>query len=267
MKTISLFLIFLTVLSCKEGNKPLNKDVKTEIENVAVKLSYPAELEKVLEAHGGIENWKEQKTLTFNKPTPEVTEAYTVDLQSRKEKVVVGTVERGFDGENVWVLDPENQFKGDAIFYKNLYFYFYAMPFVLADSGINYSEVENLEVDGASYPGVKITFGEGVGTSPKDEYFLYYDATTYQMVWLGYTVTYRTGEKSDKISWIQYDNWEDVSGVKLPKSISWHKSEGNNIMGIAKTVLFENVTLSKKEMGDSYYAKPESATIAKKKSN
>lgn len=265
MKTINIFLIFITLLACKQGDKSLSKEVKTEIEELIVKSNYPAALDKVFNTHGGVENWKAQKTLNFIKPTPEGDEVYTIDLQTRKEKIVSGTVVRGFDGENVWVLDPEKKFKGDAIFYKNLYFYFYAMPFVFADKGVHYNEVENLVVNKISYPGVKITFGEGVGTSPKDEYYLYYDTKTNQMAWLGYTVTYRTGEKSDKISWIHYDNWEDVSGVKLPKSISWYKSEGNTILDVAKTVVFENATLSKKGMDDSYYAKPESATIAERK--
>ena len=265
MKTISLLLVLITMVACKENNKSIKSPVQSTAEQTKIAANYPEALAKVLQAHGGVETWKAQKTLVFNKPTSEVNEVYTIHLQTRKEKVTSGTVVRGFDGENVWVLDPENQFKGDAIFYKNLYFYFYAMPFVLADKGLHYSEVDNLEVEGVSYPGIKITFGDGVGESPKDEYYLYYDDETNQMAWLGYTVTYRTGEKSDKISWIHYNEWTVISGVKLPKSISWHKSEGNKIMEVANTVVFENATLSTNAMDHTYYTKPESAKIVERK--
>ena len=67
----------------------------------------------------------------------------------------------GFDGKDVWKLDPKDTYKGDAVFYHNLFFYFYAMPFIVADNGIIYSETPNLEFDGVSYPGVRISYNPG----------------------------------------------------------------------------------------------------------
>lgn len=251
--------------SCKDNKKkeeilePVQETTK-EVSLTKPNLAYPDAFMKVLAVHGGIAKWKVQKTLSFIKPNDKGFEHYTIDLQTRDEKVVSEEVERGYEGDKAWLLDPEKNFKGDALFYKNLYFYFYAMPFVLADKGINYTETDALAVNGVSYPGIKISFNQGVGISPKDEYFLHYDPKTNQMAWLGYTVTYRTGEKSDKISWIHYNDWTEVSGLSLPKSISWHKADGNKILGVAKTVDFENVILSDHSMEKGYYAKPESAT-------
>ncbi|WP_158976108.1 DUF6503 family protein [Cellulophaga sp. L1A9] len=270
MRLVLISLVVTLFFSCKDTKKKeqTSEPVKETTEKVSAtesKMDYPEDFMKVLEAHGGIATWKAQKTLTFVKPNDKGFEHYTIDLHTRNEKVVSEEVERGNEGDKTWVLDPENNFKGDAVFYKNLYFYFYAMPFVLADKGINYTNTEALEVDGVSYPGVKVSFDQGVGTSPKDNYYLHYDPTTNQMAWLGYTVTYRTGEKSDKISWIHYNDWTEVSGLKLPKSISWHKAEGNKIMDVAKTVVFDNATLSEKGMENGYYAKPESATYVTRK--
>ena len=52
-------------------------------------------------------------------------------------------------------------------------FYFYAMPFILADDGIIYEDVAALKFEGKSYPGIKISYESGVGESPEDEYILY----------------------------------------------------------------------------------------------
>jgi len=56
------------------------------------------------------------------------------------------------------------------------------MPFVLGDDGISYEKVEDLKVGDLSYPGYKISYGATVGDSPKDNYFLYYDAASYKSV-------------------------------------------------------------------------------------
>lgn len=265
MKISTLSLIAFVLLSCNETKKTDKKPVEMQKMVAVEKANYPAEIVKIFQAHGGLDKWNTQKTLGFIKPNDEGFEHYTIDLKTRNEKVVSENIERGYEGNKTWILDPENNFKGDALFYKNLYFYFYAMPFVFADKGINFSAVDNLEVNGASYPGVKISYNDGVGSSSKDEYYLHYDPATNVMVWLGYTVTYRTGEKSDKISWIHYEEWMDVSGLKLPKSIIWHKVEDNVIKEAVKTVVFENVTLSDKSMENGYYAKPESATFIETK--
>tara|TARA_R110000868_G_scaffold14075_17_gene65829 strand:- start:92 stop:892 length:801 start_codon:yes stop_codon:yes gene_type:complete len=261
MRIISLLLIVIAFLSCKEDKKPITPEVKIIAEVSSKKESYPESFSNILESHGGLSQWKLQRTLSFIKPTSDGFEHYTIDLRERKEKVVSENIERGFDGENVWLLDPEKEFKGDAVFYNNLYFYFYSMPFVFADKGVNYNKTNDLVVNDQSFPGIKISFGDGIGTSPKDEYYLHYNPDTNEMAWLGYTVTYRTGEKSDKISWIQYNDWQIVSGLKVPKSISWHKTKGGKILDVDKTIAFDNVTLSDKAMENGYYAKPELATV------
>ena len=50
----------------------------------------------------------------------------------------------GFDGKNFWLADEKESYKGDPIFYHNLMFYFYSMPFVLSDKGLRYYDTEDL---------------------------------------------------------------------------------------------------------------------------
>lgn len=83
------------------------------------------------------------------------------------------------------------------------------------------------------------------------------------MKWLGYTVTYFSNALSDKISWINYGDWIEIENVLLPSAITWYTVENAKIAGPAKTVHFENGTLSKKSKPITFYSKPEAARIIK----
>ncbi len=259
MKQLTLLVLALVLGACQPKTK--EAETKVIVPETAEKESslskYPKAVEYVLEAHGGLATWKKQRTLSFTIPKPDNPEIHTVDLRTRMDKIETPAYDIGFDGDKPWFLAKQGAFKGNAEFYHNLMFYFYAMPFVLADDGINYAETEPLKVDSVLYPGIKITYNDGVGTSSKDEYYLHYDAETHKMKWLGYTVTYRTGEKSDKISWIHYKEWENFNGVLLPTTIAWHKSEGREILEERNALPFTAVSLSEEVKPAAFYAKPE----------
>lgn len=262
MKVFLVSLFFVAFISCKETVKEVKAEM-AEPEMVAkVDTSkYPEALNKVFEAHGSVENWKSKKTLAFEIPKPDASETHTIDLKNRNEKIETPEFSMGYDGKDFWLADEKEIYKGDPIFYHNLMFYFYAMPFVLSDDGINYGETENLEFEGVSYPGIRISYDMGVGVSSKDEYFLHYDPETYQMAWLGYTVTYRSGEKSEKISWIRYNDWMEVNDIVLPKSLTWHKYEGREIKEARSTRNFENVALNETSNENTFYMMPENGKV------
>ncbi len=263
-KRILLAVLTTMAISCKE----LPKETKVEPGgqgSETAETPFPEDLTKVFDAHGGIEVWKSKKTLIFEMPAEkegEFGERHTVDLHSRRDRIDMGAISMGFDGSEVWLLDREKTYKGDPVFYHNLMFYFYAMPFVLGDDGIHYGETENLEYEGKYYPGIRIGYGDGIGASPKDEYFVHFDPDTHQMAWLGYTVTYRSGQKSDNIRWIRYNDWALLDGLVLPRSITWHEYEGRDIKAAGGTARFENVSLSEKAKPAAFYAKPEHAVTA-----
>ncbi|WP_394750035.1 hypothetical protein [Spongiimicrobium salis] len=264
MKRLLAFVLLAGVLSCKETPKEEKiVEGKPEMEAKLDMSRYPEALQQVFEAHGGLDTWKSKKSLAYELPKGETKEIHTTNLYSRKDRVDAENFTIGYDGKEVWLLDENKEYKGDAIFYHNLYFYFYAMPFVVADDGIVYSETEDLEFEGKKYPGVRIAYNDGVGASPKDEYFVHYDPETHQMAWLGYTVTYRSGEKSDRVSWIRYNDWKEFNDVVLPNSISWYTYEGRTIKELRNTVTFENVTLSEQARAASYFEKPEKAEFVK----
>ena len=266
MRLVLVSLFCLTVLACKETQKEIKTE--SEVPEMAVKVDdskYPEALRKVFEAHGGLTAWKSKRVISFEIPKEEITEKHTIDLYSRNEKIEMQDVSMGSNGADIWLLDEKKAYKGDAVFYHNLMFYFYAMPFVLSDDGINYEEADALEFEETSYPGIGISYNDGVGLSSKDEYFIHYNPDTFQMEWLGYTVTFRSGEKSDNVKWIRYNDWMPVNDVVLPKSLTWYSLENGKIKEPSSTRNFENVSLSETAQAANFFNKPEGASSVSSK--
>lgn len=250
MKKIFLLLLVIFGVSCKnESKKEVSKETIAKVE----KENFPTELGKVFDAHGGIKEWRKMKTLSFNKEE----EVHTSDLHSREIVINSPKYSLGFDGKEIWSLEEvKGSLKREASFYYNLYFYFYAMPFVLADNGITYQKVDDFVFEGIKYPGYKISYKANVGTSPDDNYIVYYNAKTYQMEWLAYTVTFRSKAPVDNYKMIRYNSWENVSGFVLPKQITWYaKDKNNEFVATSKIVDFELPLISQAKLANSFFQK------------
>jgi hypothetical protein len=261
MKLQSIVLIaFVFMYSCKEKNT--ETEGKAQEQPEISTNSYPENVSKVFEAHGGLDRWKQMQTLEFTMPKDNGNEVSKVALKSRKTVIDMPNHTIGFDGNDVWLLKKDTtSYKGNPKFYNNLMFYFYAMPFVLADDGILYEDVDSLVIEGNTYPGIKISYESGVGESPDDEYILYYDKTTHKMAWLGYTVTFFSKEKDKEFHFIKYSNWQTVNGLLLPETLEWYNTENNLPTTKRNEVKFIDVALSEQKMGFESFEKPEGAEI------
>lgn len=262
MKHTIFFFIAILLIGCRQTPEKVKTTPTKASPEAEMATDYPQDLQKILDAHGGLQAWKAKKTLEFTIPKENGGEVHTTDLRSRTDRIEGPSYSLGYDGQEVWLLNPENAYEGDAVFYHNLMFYFYAMPFVLADDGINYGDTAPLEFGGLSYPGIRISYESGVGTSPKDEYFLHYDPETFRMTWLGYTVTYFSGSVSDELHWIKYDEWMDVDGLMLPAAMTFYKYENGLPTTPGNTVNFEAVQISEAAKPQDFYAMPAEAKVA-----
>ena len=159
-KALVITFIFITFLSCKQEPKTENyKDVEL---NVKTSI-YTETITKVFDAHGGIDTWNAMKNLYFEIETSTQNDIYNVALKSRKSLIKSEHHLLGYDGEDVWLKNLDSvQYKSNPKFYYNLMFYFYAMPFVLGDDGINYRLIKPLEFDGISYPGLLISYESAI---------------------------------------------------------------------------------------------------------
>ncbi|AUP80864.1 DUF6503 family protein [Flavivirga eckloniae] len=262
MKNLFLVASLVLLVSCKKNTK---ETVNYSEEQLDVTTSvYPENISKVFNAHGGIDAWNKMQSLVFTMPKSSGDEITTTDLKDRRSLIEMPKHTLGFNGKDVWLHSKDTTtYKGyNARFYYNLMFYFYAMPFILADDGIIYNEAKPLEFEGKTYPGIKIAYESGVGESPDDEYVLYYDPETYKMTWLSYTVTFFSKEKSKTFKFIKYSNWQTVEGLLLPETLTWYKYE-NNLPTTPhdEGVKFTNIKLSTEKPSDDLFKVPENATL------
>ena len=244
-KIVLLTIAVITLSACKE------KAVAEKMnENI-----FPENLIKVFEKHGGLDEWIKLRQLSFEKGS----EKHVIDLQSRKSLISTENYKLGFDGSNAWLQQKDStSFKGNKDFYYNLFFYFYAMPFVLADNGIIYEEAKPLIFEGVSYPGIKISYKANIGSSPDDNYYVYYNSKTFQMEWLQYSVTFFSKKSTSKVNTIRYNDWVDVNGFLLPNTLTWYKkdSKGNVSEPARSATVFTNPQLSKVKLVDKMFYEP-----------
>lgn len=259
MTRILIIAFVFALVSCKQAEE--KKDYSKEQLDVTTSI-YPENISKVFKAHGTLEKWNNFENLIFEIEKPEGNEKTTTALKNRESLIETNTFAIGYDGKEVWLQEKDTtKYKGNPRFYYNLMFYFYAMPYVLADDGIIYTDVEPLQFDGQEYPGIKIGYESGVGESPEDEYIIYYNKETYQMEWLGYTVTYFSKEKSKKFSYIKYSDWQMIGGMKLPKTLEWYVVEDGKPTTKRNAMNFVNIELSRQKSSMDLFKKPEDAKL------
>ena len=254
-KLIVILIAGFIGIQCKK-HEP-NHTAKVEKQD----RTFPASIAAIFNAHGTYNAWDKMETLKYTIASDKGNQTHTVDLKSRKIIQETPQYLLGFDGKKVWLKQDSTYFNPKrARFMHNLMFYFYAMPFVLGDAGITYTDVEALNFEGKLYPGIKISFGAGIGDAPEDNYIIYSDPLTHQMAFLAYTVTYGKNKASNKYSLIRYNDWQEVNGIKLPKKLEWHEFTSNTTVGKKRYErIFTDVELSSKMLPEGYFEKPNNA--------
>lgn len=268
MRLIFLSAILFTIVGCNDNNQNSTPESNVTVQDSVVETAQvnqrvlPKTIGPLIMAHGGLERWEQMQNLCFEIEKPSGTEVHSTDLKSRKTRIEHQDWVIGFDGEQVWLDQEEEVYKGNARFYHNLYFYFYAMPFILTDPGIQYAELsESLEIDGKKYRGTLISYNAGVGDSPKDEYILYRDPETNKMAWLAYTVTFMDNQKKDSFNFIKYNSWQEVNGLVLPQELVWYQVEDGKPVAPASSLTFNKVSVTESKLDNSLFVKPAGAEV------
>ena len=259
MKKLLLVTVFAILIAC-QSNKTQNaqEEALEEISNEYEAPTHHSEsMAKIIEAHGGYEQWSKMKTLSYLKED----EATICNLQNRKIRLESPEKTIGFDGNEVWAM-PDSADASKARFYHNLFFYFYAMPFIVGDPGAYYEDIAPRELNGKVYNGVKVSYGEGIGDAPKDNYIVWYDPETDKMEWLMYTVTYGNDEANEDYRLIKYDEWEEINSLLLPTAFQWYSFENDTVGEGNKRVVFDKIKITENTPSDSLFITPEGAQIA-----
>ncbi|MEM9889191.1 MAG: DUF6503 family protein [Bacteroidota bacterium] len=254
-----LYLILLLfVLACDPPTDTENNTIETPNTNLM-----PNVLQAGLNSHGGLENWRNMRTLEYDFQKDSATmEHQMIDLQNRKVLLGTDDYKVGFDGKEVWVSPNKAAFgKMSARFYHNLRFYFFALPFLAADPGISYELMPDKTLNGETYDAVKLTYDDNVGDAPEDEYILCFDKNSHQMEWLLYTVTYFTGEKASKYNALHYADWTEVNGLLFPKTMSGYTFENDTIGTKRYDRNFKNIQISSEVPNQDMFEMPEGAEV------
>ncbi len=192
-----------------------------------------------IEAHGGLERWYANGPVHFRyrygnvgSDAPPTDTRQTVDTWSSRAVHTMmpdTTVAFGWTGSDAWVAGTDS-LAMNARFWSLTPYYFVAMPFVLADPGVNLEPAGQMEAEGTTYDLVYVTFDAGTGDAPDDYYYLLLDSETRRVGGVRYVVSYpgffpEGGATPEKL--MLYDGAQIESGITLQegfRSFAWTDS-------------------------------------------
>ena len=184
---------------------------------------------EAIEAHGDLARWYANGPLRFRytyerldgRP-PLDTEQIVDPWSSRARHAVMpdSSAQFGWTGETAWAMPDTAALPTNARFWALTPYYFVAMPFVLADPGVNLEEAGQMEAEGQTYDLVHVTFDAGTGDAPDDYYYLMLDPETRRVGGVRYAVSYPgfmpQGEHApERIMF--YDGAQTADGITLQK--------------------------------------------------
>lgn len=256
-----LAVLLIGLSSCQSTTSEQQTNDSPKAEEVTARSVLPKALERGLQAHGGLDKWEQMASLQFAMMKDDKKETHLTHLKNRKTRISHEDYTIGFDGKEVWVSPNKAAFgKGSARFYHNLRFYFFGLPFLFADPGINYEELPPKEINGITYDAVKISYQAGVGDAPEDYYIAHFHPETHLMDVLLYTVTYYKGTTNENYKALMYE-WQEVNGLKVPKVMSGYKYENGELGDLRYETLLLDVEIKEAAPDEALFEMPEVAEI------
>ncbi|NND08954.1 MAG: hypothetical protein HKN87_21490 [Saprospiraceae bacterium] len=219
---LSVFTAMVFLIACGMGNSGSQEIEKHEaITSMPPKVQGEGQdlLDKCILAHGGMQRWNEFEGLAYtliNNGTPVYQLTH---LKDRRAFIESEAYTVGYNGAVAWALPDASKLPGKSVaFYYNLDFYFVGIPFVLMDPGVKLEDLGVQRIDSTDYLCLKVAYGESVGLTPDDVYFLYLDPSTYMLRILVYSITYFKDTPPDQAfsSAKVYSGYQYVQGIMMP---------------------------------------------------
>ena len=182
---------------------------------------------EAIEAHGGLTRWYANGPLRFRYAyerldgRPPLDTRQVVDPWSSRARHATmpdSSAQFGWTGERAWALPDTAGLPVNARFWALTPYYFVAMPFVLADPGVNLERAGRMDVEGRTYDLVRATFDAGTGDAPDDYYYLLLDPETRRVGGVRYAVSYpgffpEGGQAPERL--MLYDGAQTANGITL----------------------------------------------------
>ena len=263
--------LLMTFSSCRETPAPETQTNQvTETVKADTEKRYPEAFEKALQAHGGLSQFKEYKSLEYNlenwpfsKKAP-LSDLQRVDLKTRKVLIEGDGYRLGYNGDEVWVEHPK-ALGTSAEFYYATPYYFSLVPFVFTDPGAILEDQGSVTFKEGEFHAIKVTYESGTGDSPEDYYILYLDPQSFEVKMMSYIVSFpafRNGKAVTELEphVIVYRDFQEVQGLKMPHSFAFYNwNEGN--INLEETprgeAVFSQMRLSKEAFPERIFQKTE----------
>jgi len=259
-----MLMLLLSVYACQTDSKNSANSKNPEqssLTDTSAEKKGIEYLDKCIAAHGGLDTWNKFVGLSYVVENNGRSLNQLTHLKDRRTYAKSDNFELGSDGKRVWVTPNADKVPGkSAAFYYNLDFYFIAIPFVLKDPGVNVTYMGKATPDGETYDLLKISYGEGVGLSAKDLYFLYLDPTSHQLRILTYTVSY-FDKTNDKVNSAKiYQDYQDIQGIRMPaKMASYRWIDGKLGDNSNRDRIISNYKFHEKILDESIFEVPKGA--------
>lgn len=154
-----------------------------------------------------------------------------------------------WDGQEAYLF-PETSTYSKTRFDVLTWSYFFAAPYKLSDPGVNHHYLGNdRPLNQYNYAASQITFGEGVGDSPKDWYIAYKDKKEDLLVALAYIVTYNTTieKASEDPHAITYEAFIELEGIPFATQWNfWTWNWDGQLIKLLGTASLSNIKFMKK---------------------
>jgi hypothetical protein len=235
--------------------------------------SAAAQIERAVEAHGGLEKWQSfaavEFDLAYERTKGTRRDHHLFDLRTRDGLITADEYTLGASKGEVWIKPRVDALGGTPPrFYMWTPFYFFGMPFVFADPGVKQESLGRKTFQGKEYDVVKITYAAGTGDSPDDFYIAYVDAGSGRLKLAVYVVTYpslRKGKPLEELEQhaIVFEEWQEVDGLSVPLLTASYDWKNDTIEGEALgRMRFTNVRFSTTAPDPAQFAKSADAVIA-----
>ncbi|MGB5652354.1 MAG: DUF6503 family protein [Robiginitalea sp.] len=260
MRFAIAILLSLALGACRETPAPSvpEKEVVVTTSPTAVNSRFPEAFEKSLAAHGGLEQFKQFKSLEYtleNWPFSQkgpLTDLQRVDLKNRKVLIEGTDYRLGYNGDEVWVENPK-ALGTPAEFYYATPYYFSLVPFVFADPGTRFEDLGIAELGNQQYHSIKVTYESGTGDTPEDYYILYLDPESYTVRVMTYIVSFPAFRQGKAVSELEphvivYKDFQEVEGLKMPHEFefyNWNEETEDLMEGARGGAVFSEMKLLK----------------------
>lgn len=226
MRTLILTMTIAFLVTTRNSTQP--KYASKETKEV---------IQKMIQAHGGYDKWKELETLTFTSTMHSNSLGFlrfwiktqTIDMKTRRsyqDWPLVGS-KMSFNGKEAW---SSNWRVGNPPNHQHSVFYYYVnLPWLTQDDNVILGEVEKINHPAFQNEVYKIkmsfTKTPTLGKSKNDTYTLFIDSTSYLLSGYEYTVGYGAlldimNVPKDKQFFgpvLRINNYTgDVNGLKFP---------------------------------------------------